>query len=236
MSRSLVDRYIYGNSGWPRAFTPEAGTPRRERQMIRLAEYQIEAQKAVGREIVRSNIAGAQIIASEIAQQTLALDRTIKQVGESISDSISFAADQISDAIDILGNRLCAELSEIKWQLAQQNKTLEEILDVLRSSRNNEAQQLVQQGVRHYVNDEYEEAEERFRRALEYDTTDYQVLMNLAYIEIHKDNASAAVTFFRKAISLPENLDSAQNAVSNIQNEITSKQNEIKEHLANICW
>lgn len=118
MSRSLIDRYSYGNSGWPGAFTPEAEivyeTPRRERQMIRLAEQQVEIQKAAGREIVRSNIAGAQIIASEIAQQTLALDRTINQVGESISGSISFAADQISDAIDVLGDRLCAELSEIK--------------------------------------------------------------------------------------------------------------------------
>ncbi|MBU1626906.1 tetratricopeptide repeat protein [bacterium] len=208
MSRSLVG----GNSGWPGAFTPEAEIVYGKRQMIRLAEQQIEVQKTAAQEIVKSNIAGAQVIAAEIGQQNLALDRSINQVGDRISDSISFAADQISYVIGILGDRLCTELSEINWQLAQQNKTLEQILDVLRNSRNNETQQLVQQGVRHYVNKEYEEAEERFRRALEFDTTDYQVLMNLAYIEIHKDNAPNAFTFFKKAISLPENLDSASKA------------------------
>jgi tetratricopeptide (TPR) repeat protein len=176
--------------------------------MIRLAERQLELQEAAAREIVESNIACAEMIASEIAQQTHTLKRTIDQVGERMSESISSAADQVSDAITVLGDRLCAELSEIEWQLAQENKTLEAILDVLRNSRNNETQQLVQQGVRHYVNEEYEEAEERFRRALEYDTTDYQVLMNLAYIEIHKDDASQAFTFFKKAVSLPKDLDS----------------------------
>jgi tetratricopeptide (TPR) repeat protein len=183
-----------------------------QREMIRLAEQQVELQEAAAREIAESNIACAEMIAAEIAQQTHTLKRTINQVGERMSDSISSAADQVSDAIDVLGDRLCAELSEIEWQLAQENKTLETILDVLRNSRNNETQQLIQQGVRHYVNEEYEEAEERFRRALEYDTTDYQVLMNLAYIEIHKHDASHAFTFFKKAVSLPKDLDSPSKA------------------------
>ena len=207
MSRSLVDRYTYGNSDVVREIVYE--TPRRDRQMIQLAERQIEAQNDAAQEIAISNIVGARIIASEIVQQTQAMERTANELVGKMSDSISFAADQISDAIGILGNRLCAEFLEIEWQLVQQNKTLEGILNVLRNSRNNEAQQLVQQGVRHYVNDEYKEAEERFRLALGCDTTDYQVLMNLAYIEIHKDNASEAFTFLKKAVSLPENLDSA---------------------------
>lgn len=216
MSRSLIDRYSFGHSGFIAPFSAEAEivfeTPRRERQMISLARQQIEAQNAAGHKISKSNIVGAQIIAAEIAQQTQALDRTMNQVGDRISGSISIAADQLSDAIDYLGDRLCLELSEIKWQLAQQNKTLEGILEVLYKSRNNEARQLVQQGVRHYVNDEFEEAEERFNLALSFDTTDYQLLMNLAYIEIHKENTSGAFTFFKKAISLPESLDAISKA------------------------
>jgi len=207
MSRSLVDRYTYGNSEVVREIVYE--TPRRDRQMIQLAERQIEAQNDAAQEIAISNIVGARIIASEIVQQTQAMERTANEFAGRMSDSILFAADKISDAISILGDRLCVELSEINWQLAQQNETLEEILNVLRNSRNNEAQQFVKQGVRHYVSGEYKEAEERFRLALGCDTTDYQVLMNLAYIEIHKDNASEAFTFLKKAVSLPENLDSA---------------------------
>ena len=179
---------------------------------IQLGKEQVEAQNKASQEIAKSNIDGAQIIASEIAYQTQALGVAIFEVGDKISGNILRAADQICDAVDVLGDRLCVELSEIKWQLAQQNETLEKILEVLYESRNNEARQLVQQGVRHYVNNEYVEAEERFKLALGSDTTDYQVLMNLAYIEIHKDNSSQAFTFFNKALSLPQHLDSASTA------------------------
>jgi Tfp pilus assembly protein PilF len=181
-------------------------------EMIHLARQQIEAQKTASREIAKSNLMGAQIIATEIEHQAYALDRTINQVGDKICGSITLAADQISDAIDMLGDRLCVELSEIKWQLTQQNKTLEKILEVLYQSRNNEAKQLVQQGLRHYVNDEFEEAEERLKLALSFDTTDYQVLMNLSFIEIHKENPSQAFSFFKKALSLPDSLDSVSKA------------------------
>ncbi len=216
MSRSLIDRYTYGNSGFIAPFSAEAEivfeTPRREREMIQLGRKQVEAQNRASREIARSNIEGAQIIASEIAYQTEALGMAISQAETTISESVLEGARQVCESVDALGDRLCAELSEIRWQLAQQNETLERILAVLQHSRNNEARQLVQQGVRHYVNHEYEEAEERFKLALEFDTTDYQVLMNMAYIEIHKGNSSQAFTFFKKAISLPEHLDSASKA------------------------
>ncbi|PIQ44876.1 MAG: hypothetical protein COW04_10630 [Deltaproteobacteria bacterium CG12_big_fil_rev_8_21_14_0_65_43_10] len=148
--------------------------------MLQLAQHQIEVQKAASRAVVQSNIAGAQIISNEIAQQTRILENMIG----GMTLGIAAAADQISDSIDILGDRLCAELAEIRWQLSQQNESLEKILDLLRNSRNNEAQQLVKQGVRHYVHGEYLESEERFRKALDFDTTDYQVLMNLAYTPI----------------------------------------------------
>jgi len=216
MTKALVHRFHYGNSDWPAPFTPEAElvyeTPRREREMIHLAREQIEAQNSAAKKIAKSNMLGSQIISDEIQQQTLILDRTINQIGARISDSISFAADQITDAIDLLGDRICLELTEIKWQLAQQNETLEKILEVLYESRNNEARQLVLQGLRHYVNDEFEGAEERFKLALSFDTTDYQVLMNLAFIEIHKENSTQALKLFKKALSLPENLDSPSKA------------------------
>lgn len=211
MARSLIDKYTYGVSKWPAPLTPEAEilyeNPRRQNEMINLARQQIDVQKEAARAVVQSNIAGAQIISAEIYQQTQILESVIDRMSNKLADGIAIAADQITNSIDVLGDRLCAELSEIKWQLCQQNDSLEKILDLLRNSRNVEAQQLVRQGVRHYVNKEYEEAEERFKKALGFDTTDYQVLMNLGYIEIHKDNDTVAFTYFNKASTLPENLD-----------------------------
>lgn len=212
MGQSLIERFTYGNAG---GVTPQEQilneitekSPTRQRAIISLAKQQIEVQKQTAEAIIKSNLAGAGIIVNEIAQQTQVLENTVHYVGEQLSKDIFSAADQMSKAVAMLGDRLCIELSEIHWQMVQQNATLEEILYVLQENRNNEARQLVRQGIRHYVNEEFGEAEERFKRAIEFDTTDYQVLMNLGYIEIHKNNLSEAFFYFRKALTLPENLD-----------------------------
>ncbi len=204
----LVDRFTYGNGFLP---TPQeraiqeliVDSPARQRAMISLAEKQIAAQQQAAREIIASNIEGSRMVAAEIEQQTEIIERGMGQ----LADAIGTAADQVSNAINHLGDRLCIELAEIRWELAQMGKTLEDILNTLQENRNNETRQLVRQGIRHYTNGEYEEAENRFRMALDFDTTDYQVLMNLGYIEIHKNQAKEAFTFFRKALNLPENLD-----------------------------
>lgn len=213
MSNSLIDRFRYGHSQWPAPFTPEAEMyiegAKRQREMIYLARQQIDAQNLAAKNISQSNLIGAQIIAKELGHQTKVLDNSIKQVGNLIAEEVSASTEKITSAIDHLNDSLCFELSEIQWQLAQLNKTLEKILKVLSENRSNEARQLVQQGVRHFVNEEIDEAEERFKLALSFDTTDYQVLMNLGYIEIHKNNASEAISFFKKAINLPENINNA---------------------------
>ncbi|MCI0562982.1 MAG: hypothetical protein MN733_31280, partial [Nitrososphaera sp.] len=48
--------------------------------------------------------------------------------------------------------------------------------------------------------------------ALKVDPTDYQVLMNLGFIEIHKNNAAAAHGLFKKALYRPANVDSVYKA------------------------
>ena len=130
MSSSLIDRFSYGNSN-------------RGREMLQLARQQVQAQKDAGLLIARSNLAGAKMVAAEIEEQTQRLDAAVNRMGEEITSFITEAADQITDAIDLLGDRICAELLEIRWQLSQQNKTLEKILAILYESRNNETRQLV---------------------------------------------------------------------------------------------
>ena len=128
----------------------------------------------------------------------------IRELGDKLSDGLSEATEKITYAVDRLGDRICASLDEVRWQLVQQGETLDQILRALIESRNNEAQQLVRQGVRLCATEEYEEAEQVFSEALTKDKTDYQVLMNLAFIQIHKGNAQAAFDFFDKALRRPD--------------------------------
>ncbi len=122
----------------------------------------------------------AHIRAAEVAQQTHTIIFPVSSSYNKISESVSFAVDQISEAIDILDDRICIYLSEIRWQLIQQNETLEKCIDVLSEGRNHEVQKLVRLSVRHYVNVKYGE-EKRFIRSLDSDNTDSPVLMYLRY-------------------------------------------------------
>ncbi len=182
-------------------------SPRRQEELIAIGRQQLDAQRSAARTIARSNLAAAEIIANEINQQTTALEAGLRDYATLVSSSVRDAADQIAAAIDVLGDRLCAYLGEIAWQLAQQGETLAGILRTLRESRSNEARQLVEQGVRHYINEQYERAEERFRQALAQDTTDYQVLMNLGLIAVQKGVSTEALQFFHDALRLPSGLD-----------------------------
>lgn len=200
---------------WPARHTPQAelvyGVPRRQNELIAIGRQQLEIQRSTAEEIVRSNIDAADIIAAEINQQTAALETSLQSLSDKVTSSVSDAADQVCWSIDILGARLCACLDEIKWQLAQIGTTLSGILSTLRQSRSNEARQLVEQGLRHYINGQYEQAEERFRLALIQDTTDYQVLLNLGLIAVKKkDSAPRHTTFSRMRYASQPHLTSRQ--------------------------
>lgn len=210
MSNSLINQF----NGWPLPFTPEAEMINREQQMLQLSKEQIIAQKTAIQKVVSSNILGASMVSSEIQHQTQILESAIFSVGNQIYSAVQSSTDQIVNMLDIVGDQICFSLDEIKWELIQQNAISNQILEVLRENRSNEARQLVNQGVRHYVNAQYEKAEDRFKEALKFDTTDYQVLMNLAYIEIHKGNAKIAYEYFKDALNLPDNLDTQTKAVT----------------------
>jgi len=205
MNQPLIVRYT---SDWPSPITPMGELfyegPRRDRMMIALAQQQLAAQKETARQITLSQLAGAQAIVDVLDEQTNTLAAEIEELKDRLLDGLSEATERITYAVDRLGDRICASFDEMRWQLVQQGKALDQILMALVESRNNEAQQLVRQGVRLSANEEYEEAEQVFKEALEKNRTDYQVLMNLAFIEIHKGDAHAAFDYFRKALTRPD--------------------------------
>jgi tetratricopeptide (TPR) repeat protein len=223
---SLIDRFTFGQArlAFPDAdgsterqrFVNEILTesPKRQRAIISLAHHQLASQERQAAMLATSTLVGANLVANEISQQATQLRGVVEQVGDRLSEDIVMSTVDVTSAIDELGSHLTMELAEVRWQLAQQNDTLGKILHVLHESRSNEARQLVAQGQRLYDAEQYEKAEERFRQALHYDMTDYQVLVYLGRIELRKGRADTAFAFFQDALTLPPNLDVAAKALT----------------------
>lgn len=83
--------------------------------------------------------------------------------------------------------------------LEQQLDTNRQILHVLQQSRRNEAQQLFSQGEKLMEAGYADEAVERYRKALEFDATDPQVLFGLALAYVKTANIDAAADVFKRA-------------------------------------
>lgn len=206
MSRSdLFDRYVS-------PLTPTTGTlvgelmrsgPDRQHHLIGIAQSQLKAQRATAAAIAASSAASAQVVAAEIERSSMALERSLQRLSGELIGAVGRAADQVSQAVEVLGDRLCAHLDELRWQAEQQTKYLEGIFYVLRNNRNNEARQFVEQGVHLLANGHDKEAEARFLKAFDEDPTDYQVLRNLGYLCLRKGLRSEAEKYFWRALEPP---------------------------------
>ncbi|MBF0459879.1 MAG: SUMF1/EgtB/PvdO family nonheme iron enzyme [Magnetococcales bacterium] len=186
-----------------------------QNRMIALVRQQIAAQQAASRAMAASGVAGAKQVAAEVAQQAAILANAIDTVASETIQGMASTPNEMTEFLFGQERALCFELAEIKWWVAQQGGgggTPETVLGISCQHQTNAVQRLLRQGVRHYVNGEYQEAEQRFRRALKRDSTDYQVLTNLGYIAIRKEDEAGALLFFNKALTLPEGLDKGAQA------------------------
>lgn len=175
-----------------------------------ILERQVAAQERAAkyaREGLKAEQATREVMVATIEGQTAELRATLDRSADRIASEIEFQGDHIASELGVQGDRICGSLDEIRWEVAQVGRTMNRLLQVALNSRTNEANQLVKQGVRHFANDEYLEAEGRFLKALDYDSTDYQVLMNLGFIAVHKEQPDTAFTYFKKALTLPDSLD-----------------------------
>lgn len=102
-------------------------------------------------------------------------------------------------AIEQVGAAVSGQLTSIRWALEQQDTTLRGILDVLQTSRTNECRQLVTQGEAHRRAGFFAEARDRFRLALEQDSTDFLVHQNLGLVLVQTGELAAAAGHFHKA-------------------------------------
>jgi len=205
MSKSLLQRYTYGNFGDLPTFSAEEdfllGGPVRQRELVALAKSQLALTSDATAMLRKSRSEVAAVVCCELERQTAALSEVVREV-----------TDRVATAVDNLADQVSAELCEIRWQLVQLRSSTDQILQVLKRPRSIEAQELLRQGLRDLVNDKLEQAEDRFLRALDLDHTDYQVLMNLSAVELRKDNAEKAASFLQDALTLPADLDAVAQA------------------------
>ena len=132
MSNQLSRNFYLGHSGQLAQFVPKQDysfiSQRKNQELIHLTDQQINIQKDAAKEISQSSLIGASVIASEINWQTYSLKSEIRKLSKQVTNAVGSAAIDITASIKKLEQRVCSELMEIKWQLAQMSDTLDEIL------------------------------------------------------------------------------------------------------------
>lgn len=106
-------------------------------------------------------------------------------------------------AVDALHAGLARQLSGIEWLVADTNAAVHGILRVLRDSRSNECRQLLEQAERNLAAGYLPEAEDRLRKALTYDNTDYGVHQQLGLVSVRRGRLDVALRHFQKALAFP---------------------------------
>jgi hypothetical protein len=142
----LQHRFVHGNFAKLPDWSPEAdfflGVPARQRELVKLAEVQV----GLARETIKR-------LEHKSDETSAAIRAEVSALSDSLAAAISQGAEAVAQAVDLLGDRLSAELVEIRWELQQIQTLNTQILEVLKSPRGSEAAELIQQGVRNLVND-----------------------------------------------------------------------------------
>jgi tetratricopeptide (TPR) repeat protein len=152
------------------------------------AKKQLEIQKFALDELKRNNDRSDKN-ATAIQQ----LSHSIEEIGENISGSL-----------EDLGDQICYELTQVRSVLHQIYDVGRQSLDLLGNPRNTEAKELTRQGARLLSNNEVDEAETCFLKALKKDPTDHWVLMSIGQIAIRRGRIEEAIDLIQKSIKRPD--------------------------------
>lgn len=123
---------------------------------------------------------------------------------EAISASAQMLKQGLQDqkqAIERMGGAITDQLTSVRWELAQQQGTLQSILAVLRTSRSNECRQLIEQGDTNIRAGYIEEARERYTLAAVQDNTNMLLWQQLGIIAVARGEFGEAEAHFKKAVA-----------------------------------
>ncbi len=175
---------------WATAYVGAALLSQQERAAKRY-EKEAVATRAAIEEQTRQSAEQARILKSTIEESSEAVRREVSNVHAAVKENTN----------ELRG--IAAQVSHLAWLQVEQNRTLQHILNLIRENRANECRQLVEQGERNFRAGYLAEAEERFKLALTYDSTDYMTHQNLGLTYIRLGRPDVALEHFRKACSFP---------------------------------
>lgn len=175
---------------WATAYVGAELLAQQERAAKRY-EQQAVATRAAIDEQTRQNAEHARILKATIEESSEAVRREVSNVGAAVKENTA----------ELRG--LATQVTQLAWLQVEQNRTLQHILALIRESRANECRQLVDQGERNFRAGYLAEAEERFKLALTYDSTDYMTHQNLGLTYIRLGRPDTALEHFKKAWSFP---------------------------------
>lgn len=207
---SLIRRYRYGD-----VEAVDASRDLREwmhdlrhdqRELVRLADSHLRAQRHATEVLAASDLAAAHTVAAEVHDGIERLSGVISDYGTRLGEDIERSTGRVIHELGLLGDAITERLDDLVLAAEQQIHLQRQILKALRSPRLVEARELVRQGLRHYQRGEFDEAERRFRLALDFNSTDHEALMNLGYVAIQRDQSDSALEWFNKALELPSDL------------------------------
>jgi tetratricopeptide (TPR) repeat protein len=100
-----------------------------------------------------------------------------------------------------ISGKITEKFNELIWLAQKQLEGTEKIYDLLRHSQTNEAVQLLEQGERNYTAGFYDDARERFEKALQFDNTLFPLHRNLGMILVHEEKFDQAEAHLKKALA-----------------------------------
>lgn len=180
-----VDR-LQAFIGWPPPFAakgllPEL-TPKRRRRWAFVVSDQASRLERAALELEREAVEGAASIARELEVEAARLERLFRSLEPDPAGARTAArmiGPEFLRLVDQCAQGLAVGCLELEWQVYLQAQDL--LGDTAAAGPD-----LLQQGLRHYLLEQYGEAEERLLRALHDDSTSFGALVTLAFLAGHR--------------------------------------------------
>ncbi|MDP2361396.1 MAG: hypothetical protein Q8O14_11730 [bacterium] len=195
-----MDRYTYGSAAYIFEHEESSRLSRHNKLIKILKDQTAVINNAMEMSSGKRLYDG--LVRAQLSELSIGVVDNINGLAESLSNSIGESCDRVERALFDLGDRLIAELSLIVWENKTQTTILKEMRDLQRDSLRNKAAQLVRQALVLITANEFNEAEKRIEKALEYDITYYNAYYAIGMIRIHQSNAEGAISSFEKSLRI----------------------------------
>ncbi len=205
----LAHRFVFG-SNYISPGSPESdffyGIPHNLKRANQLGGQLLEIDRKnaavlteIGEQLLEADRQTLRTLQSNHAENTILLNEIGYSINQ-LSSVCQMGFERVEDAITRLEESVCAELGEIKCILAQLDDKFATLLHLVKFPRETEAAELVSDGLKAFSTNNFGDAEDCFRKAIEKKRISFQAHLNLAFLLLHNNTAEEAITHFKKAV------------------------------------